>query len=91
MSNSFAGIVRRSNSLKNTELNVNSHYDISNDMFAAFLSPDMTYSCPIWLPKSDPRSATEPLEDAQRRRLQRFINNARIKPTASSRSASAAP
>ena len=47
MSNSFAGIARRSNSLKNTELNVNAHYDISNDMFAAFPSPDMTYSCPI--------------------------------------------
>ena len=38
MSNSFAGIARRSDSPKNTELNVNAHYDTSNDMFAAFLS-----------------------------------------------------
>ena len=48
-------------------------------MFAAFLSEDMTYSCPIWLPKSDPKSAHEPLEDAQATKLQHFITFARIK------------
>lgn len=50
-------------------------------MFAAFLSDDMTYSCPIWLPKSHPDSATESLESAQERKLQRFIDNAKIKAT----------
>ncbi len=50
-------------------------------MFAAFLSDDMTYSCPIWLPKSDLRSAEETLEEAQETKLQRFIINARIKST----------
>ena len=50
-------------------------------MFAAFLSPDMTYSCPIWLPKSNPNSATETLEAAQNTKLQRFIDNAHIKST----------
>ena len=49
-------------------------------MFAAFLSDDMTYSCPIWLPASHPDSATESLEEAQTRKLFRFISNARIKP-----------
>ena len=48
-------------------------------MFAAFLSPDMTYSCPIWLPKSDPRAPEETLEQAQMRKLKRFITNAKIK------------
>lgn len=48
-------------------------------MFAAFLSPDMTYSCPIWLPKSDPRSEYESLEAAQLTKLHRFIENAHIK------------
>ena len=48
-------------------------------MFAAFLSEDMTYSCPIWLPKSSPKSAFELLEDAQETKLQHFIRNARIK------------
>ena len=50
-------------------------------MFAAFLSEDMTYSCPIWLPKSDPRWIEESLEDAQETKLQRFISLARIKPS----------
>ena len=48
-------------------------------MFAAFLSDDMTYSCPIWLPKSEPNSAFESLEGAQETKLQYFITHARIK------------
>ena len=48
-------------------------------MFAAFLSDDMTYSCPIWSPKSSPKSAYESLEDAQETKLQYFIRNAHIK------------
>ena len=50
-------------------------------MFAAFLSPDMTYSCPIWSPASSPFSKTETLEEAQYTKLQRFIDNAHIKST----------
>lgn len=48
-------------------------------MFATFLSEDMTYSCPIWRPKSDPKSADESLEEAQQRKLQYFIAQAKIK------------
>lgn len=48
-------------------------------MFAAFLSKDMTYSCPIWLPKSNPGSKFEALENAQETKLQYFITQARIK------------
>lgn len=48
-------------------------------MFAAFLSKDMTYSCPIWLPISNSLSATETLEEAQERKLARFVRNVRIK------------
>ena len=48
-------------------------------MFAAFLSEDMTYSCPIWLPKSSPKSEFEQLEEAQETKLQYFIKNAHIK------------
>lgn len=50
-------------------------------MFAAFLSEDMTYSCPIWSTTNDPRSHEETLQDAQKRKLDRFIDNARIKST----------
>ncbi|CAO2654572.1 Nn.00g113050.m01.CDS01 [Neocucurbitaria sp. VM-36] len=81
ISTGLAGLVRGSNNLKNARLNISAHYDISNEMFAAFLSPDMTYSCPIWLPKSNPQSATESLYDAQMRKLDRFIDNTHIKGT----------
>ncbi|KAI7581215.1 cyclopropane-fatty-acyl-phospholipid synthase, partial [Hortaea werneckii] len=40
---------------------------------------DMTYSCPIWLPKTDPASSQETLEQAQHRKLTRFLTNAHIK------------
>ncbi|KAJ4301590.1 hypothetical protein N0V90_003683 [Kalmusia sp. IMI 367209] len=79
ISSGLAGLVRGSNNLKNARLNISAHYDISNEMFAAFLSPDMTYSSPIWLPKSNPVHTTETLEDAQMRKLDRFIDNAHIK------------
>lgn len=81
ISGKVAGLLRKTNTLANSRLNTSAHYDISNDMFAAFLSPDMTYSCPIWLPKSDPFSSQETLEQAQYRKLNRFVNNARIKST----------
>ncbi|KAF1948898.1 cyclopropane-fatty-acyl-phospholipid synthase [Byssothecium circinans] len=81
ISTTLAGLVRGSNNLKNARLNIMAHYDISNDMFAAFMSPDMTYSCPIWLPKSDPQHLTETLEEAQMRKLDRFIDNTHLKPS----------
>ncbi|KAH5132184.1 hypothetical protein HBH70_164580 [Parastagonospora nodorum] len=79
ISTGLAGLVRGSNNLKNARLNIAAHYDISNEMFAAFLSPDMTYSSPIWLPKSNPKSENETLYDAQMRKLDRFIDNTHIK------------
>jgi cyclopropane-fatty-acyl-phospholipid synthase len=78
ISSGLAGLVRGSNNLKNARLNISAHYDISNNMFAAFLSPDMTYSSPIWLLKSNPESANETLYDAQMRKLDRFIDNTHI-------------
>lgn len=50
-------------------------------MFAAFLSGDMTYSCPIWLPTSDPKSVFQSLEDAQDLKLHYFIKAAKLKAT----------
>jgi cyclopropane-fatty-acyl-phospholipid synthase len=77
----LTGLIRATNTLTNARLHISAHYDISNEMFAAFLSPDMTYSCALWLPKSDPYSAQETLEQAQYRKLRRFITNAKIKST----------
>jgi cyclopropane-fatty-acyl-phospholipid synthase len=46
---------------------VRHHYDVSNDFFALFLDASMTYSCAVF---ADPASRDEPLEDAQRRKLE---------------------
>lgn len=81
LSTSVAGFARKANGLSTARLNIAAHYDISNTMFAAFLSPDMTYSCPVWLPTTDPKSASETLEEAQMRKLQLFIDAAHIKAT----------
>lgn len=71
-----AGKVRSVNSVPQALVNIQKHYDLSNDMFAAFLSRDMTYSCPIWGSTEE-----ETLEQAQMRKLRRFIANAKIKAT----------
>lgn len=81
ISQAVSHLARSTNTLSNALLNISAHYDISNDMFAAFLSPDMTYSCPIWAPVPDGEDTKETLEDAQMRKLHRFITNAKIKPT----------
>ncbi|PSR90614.1 cyclopropane-fatty-acyl-phospholipid synthase [Coniella lustricola] len=73
-------LARRTNTLHNALLNISAHYDISNEMFAAFLSPDMTYSCPIWK-HSHADEPEETLEEAQHRKLQTFISEAHIKST----------
>ncbi|KAI4090589.1 MAG: hypothetical protein LQ344_004636 [Seirophora lacunosa] len=75
----IGGIVRKTNSLTNARLHIAAHYDISNDMFAGFLSQDKTYSCALWLPKTDNYYTVESLEQAQYRKLQRVIDNARIR------------
>lgn len=80
ISTAVTGLARSTNTLSNSLLNTSAHYDISNDMFATFLSPDMTYSCPIW--RSHVRGdQEESLEEAQMTKLHRFIDGARIKST----------
>lgn len=86
LSGTIAGLARSTNTLANSRLNIQAHYDISNDMFAAFLSPDMTYSCPIWATPASPGSSSrkssapeETLEHAQQTKLAYFIAQARLK------------
>jgi cyclopropane-fatty-acyl-phospholipid synthase len=77
----ITGLARSTNTLSNSLLNVSAHYDISNEMFAAFLSDDMTYSCPIWRVPSSADEEEETLEAAQMTKLNRFIDGAHIKAT----------
>ncbi len=77
------------NTMSNAHLNAAAHYDLGNDMFAAFLSRDMTYSCPIWATTTHrelkggdrQKLEKEELEAAQIRKLRRVIDAARIKAT----------
>ncbi|KAK4031746.1 Tuberculostearic acid methyltransferase UfaA1 [Parachaetomium inaequale] len=71
----------RLNTTENALLNASAHYDLGNAMFAAFLSPDMTYSCPIWTLNNPDPTKDEELERAQMRKLHRFIAGARLKRT----------
>ncbi|GAB7343201.1 hypothetical protein MBLNU457_1268t1 [Dothideomycetes sp. NU457] len=71
-------LLRKTNTLTTARLNIAAHYDISNEMFEAFLSRDMTYSCGIWLPKTHPKCKEETAQESQERKLRRFITNAKI-------------
>ncbi|OTB01121.1 hypothetical protein M426DRAFT_323768 [Hypoxylon sp. CI-4A] len=81
LSGAVSSIARTTNTLSNALLNISAHYDISNDMFAAFLSDDMTYSCPIWQPRVSHGEREQTLQEAQMTKLHRFIDGARLKPT----------
>ncbi len=62
----------RANTLFGSRRNIRRHYDLSNELFATFLDPTMTYSCAVF------ESETEDLEEAQRRKLRRIIQKARL-------------
>lgn len=81
LSNTLSGLLAPLNSLANSTLHISAHYDLSNEMFAGFLSPDMTYSCPIWQPQTGGKHVTESLHSAQIRKLDHIADQARIKRT----------
>jgi cyclopropane-fatty-acyl-phospholipid synthase len=56
---------------------VRHHYDVSNDFFALFLDASMTYSCAVF---ADPARDDEPLEDAQRRKLEMVCAKLALRP-----------
>lgn len=62
----------RANTLKGSSRNIREHYDLSNDFFATFLDPSMTYSAALYA------SETESLEDAQRNKIRTIIAKAGI-------------
>ncbi|KFY91632.1 hypothetical protein V500_04562 [Pseudogymnoascus sp. VKM F-4518 (FW-2643)] len=77
----FSSLLEPVNTPDQSKLNVAKHYDLSNNIFAAFLSPDMTYSCPLWLPPQDPDHSIDTLEKAQERKYDYHIKAARIQST----------
>jgi cyclopropane-fatty-acyl-phospholipid synthase len=64
----------RRNTVQQARRNISAHYDLSNEMFATFLSADMTYSCALF------DQPDEPLQAAQERKLRALADKARLSP-----------
>lgn len=61
------------NTPSGSKKNIKAHYDLSNDLFASFLDSSMTYSAAIF---TDPCNPSEPLEQAQKRKLRLVADKA---------------
>jgi cyclopropane-fatty-acyl-phospholipid synthase len=62
--------------------NIGRHYDLSNDFFALFLDQSMTYSSALFETSADgsPAAADWVLGQAQRRKIDRLLDQARVGP-----------
>jgi cyclopropane-fatty-acyl-phospholipid synthase len=65
---------KRRNTRQNALRNIQAHYDLSNDLYAAFLDPDLNYSSAIF------RSTADTLAQAQIHKLDRVIAQLRPGP-----------
>jgi cyclopropane-fatty-acyl-phospholipid synthase len=65
----------RRNTVAGSRKNIAAHYDLGNDFFELFLSPDLMYSSAIW---TDP---DDTLEIASERKLERICRKLDLKPT----------
>ena len=66
------------NTLDGSRANIAAHYDLSNDLFAAFLDPTMSYSS-AWFDDSEPIAAATPLEEAQLRKIDGILDLAGVR------------
>lgn len=64
------------NSLRGSRSNIAAHYDLSNELFASFLDPSMTYSC-AWFDDAVDEGASA-LEQAQLRKLDAVLDLAHV-------------
>ncbi len=67
--------LRRDNTPSGSRRNISEHYDLSNDLYALFLDPTMSYSSGIFLDHSDS------LEQSQYNKFQAVIDRAAIGPS----------
>ena len=67
----------RANDRGRARRNIEHHYDLGNDFYAAWLDPGMTYSSALF---AEPISAEEPLEEAQARKIHRLLDRLALKP-----------
>ncbi|KAA2286174.1 SAM-dependent methyltransferase [Arenimonas fontis] len=64
----------RRNTMAGSRRNIAAHYDLGNDFFSLFLSPDMMYSSALWA------GADDTLEVASRRKLDVVCRRLALKP-----------
>ncbi len=69
------------NTLRGSRTNIEAHYDLSNDLFTAFLDETLSYSCALF--DHDRPLAEQPLEEAQRAKTEAILDAADV--TAGSR------
>ncbi|HMJ93083.1 MAG TPA: cyclopropane-fatty-acyl-phospholipid synthase family protein [Allosphingosinicella sp.] len=67
----------RGNDRKGSRRNIEYHYDLGNDFYAAWLDAGMTYSSAVF---AEPISTDEPLERAQARKLGLLLDRLALKP-----------
>ena len=65
----------RRNTRSGSRRNIAAHYDLSNDFFELFLSPDLMYSSAVWA------GADDTLEAASSRKLDRICRKLDLQPT----------
>jgi cyclopropane-fatty-acyl-phospholipid synthase len=67
----------RANDRGRARRNIEHHYDLGNDFYAAWLDPGMTYSAAIF---AEPIAADEALEPAQLRKVRALLDRLDLKP-----------
>ena len=65
------------NTLEGARSNIEAHYDLSNDLFAAFLDQTMTYSA-AWFDESEPTATATRLAEAQLRKIDGILDLADV-------------
>lgn len=66
----------RDNSKTGARRNIEFHYDLGNDFYAAWLDASMTYSSAMF---AEPVTDAEPLEDAQHSKIEALLDRLRLK------------
>lgn len=69
--------MQRRNNRANARRNIEAHYDLGNDFYAAWLDETMTYSSAVF---ADPLDREEPLADAQRRKVRMLLDRLDLAP-----------
>ena len=65
------------NTIDNTRSNISRHYDLSNELFAAFLDPSMAYSSALFTTGTP---GQDDLQAAQEAKFDRLLDEARVGP-----------